>query len=98
MKSNGCVPLRNIQKCITKPQSTSMSSSLTPFSPFDTKCGKLNLMQKTSGNVFLGILGEWVFHIFPRLHSIMAGVPQYLFGSGPQFRGSIFHSSPMQHL
>ena len=25
---------------------------LKPFSPFDTKCKKLNLMPKTSGNVF----------------------------------------------
>ena len=25
---------------------------LNPFSPFDTKCKKLNLKQKTSGNVF----------------------------------------------
>ena len=32
-------------------------------------------MQETYGNIilrpFLGELGEWVFHIFPRLHSIM---------------------------
>ena len=37
---------------------------LTPFSPFDTKCEKLNLMQKASGNVFLGHQGSSVFHIF----------------------------------
>ena len=42
---------------------------LTQFSPLDIKCR--NLMQKTSGNVFLGHLGWWVFHVFPRLHSIL---------------------------
>ena len=31
-------------------------------------------MRKTSGNVFLGHLGECVFHIFPRLHSIMTWI------------------------
>ena len=46
---------------------------LTSFSPFDIKCKKMHLMQKTSGNVFLGHLGEWFFHIFPRLHSVRAG-------------------------
>ena len=30
-------------------------------------------MWKTSENVFLGHLRGWVFHIFPRLHSIMKG-------------------------
>ena len=35
---------------------------LTQFSPLDIKYKKLNLMQKTSGNVFLGLLGE--FFIF----------------------------------
>ena len=47
---------------------------LTLFNPFDIKCKKLDSMWKTSGNVFLGHLREWVFHIFARLHSIM-GVP-----------------------
>ena len=42
---------------------------LTLFSPLDIKCR--NLMQKTYGNVFLGHLGWWVFHVFPRLHSIL---------------------------
>ena len=45
---------------------------LTLFSPLDIKCR--NLMQKTSGNVFLGHLGWWVFHVFPRLHSILGNV------------------------
>ena len=30
-----------------------------------------NLMRKTSGGVFLEYWSGWVFHIFPRLHSIM---------------------------
>ena len=38
---------------------------------------KLNSMQKIPGNVFLGHVGEWVFHIFPMLHSIMGGAPKY---------------------
>ena len=39
------------------------------------------LMWKTSGNVFSGHIGGSVFHIFPRLHSIIRKVrvdPQYL--------------------
>ena len=44
---------------------------LPPFSPFDIKCKIPYLKWKASGNVFLGHLGGWVFHIFPRLHSIM---------------------------
>ena len=47
---------------------------LTPFSPFDIKCRILNLMWKTSGNVFLGYLGGRVFFIYPRVHSIIMGV------------------------
>ena len=36
-----------------------------------------NLIWKTSENVFLGHLGEWVFHIFLRLHSIIgSALPQ----------------------
>ena len=35
-------------------------------------------MWKTSGNVFLGLLGEWVFDIFPTLHSIKGLPSQYL--------------------
>ena len=35
-------------------------------------------MCKTSGNVFLGYLGEWIFHIFPRFYSIMWGAPSYI--------------------
>ena len=34
-----------------------------------------NLMQKTSENVFLRHLGEWVFDIFPMLHLIMGAPP-----------------------
>ena len=40
---------------------------LTPFSPFDIKYKILNIMWKPSGNVFLGHVGGWFFHIFPRL-------------------------------
>ena len=36
---------------------------LTLFNPFDINYKKLK--QKTSGNKFLGYLGEWGFHIFP---------------------------------
>ena len=32
-------------------------------------------MQKTSVSIFLGYLGERIFHIFPRLHSIMGSAP-----------------------
>ena len=39
---------RTTQKLVTKRQST----------PFDIKYKKLSLMQKTSGNVFLGHLGK----------------------------------------
>ena len=34
-----------------------------------------NLMEKTSGNAFLGHLGNWGFHVFPTLHSIMGVYP-----------------------
>ena len=48
---------------------------LTPFSPFDITCKKLNLMQTTYENVFLGHLEKLVFHIFPKLDLIMGGSP-----------------------
>ena len=38
---------------------------------------KLNLMQKTFGNVFLGHLGGQVFHVFLRLQSIMGQSSHY---------------------
>ena len=38
---------------------------LNPFSPFDTKCKKLNLMRKTFGNVFLN--NELVI-VYPKNH------------------------------
>ena len=67
-----CLTKYTTQKLITKPQ-----SELT-ISPFDMKCKKLNLMWKTSGNVFSGHVAEWVFHIFPRLPSIMCLLkPEY---------------------
>ena len=44
---------------------------ITLFSSFDINCKILTLMWKTSGIVFSGHLGGWVFHIFPRLHLIM---------------------------
>ena len=36
---------------------------LTLFSPFDTKCEKLNLLREASENIFLGHLGVWVICI-----------------------------------
>ena len=39
---------------------------------------KLNLMWKNSGNLFLGHLAKWFYHVFPMLHSIM-GVPPIYF-------------------
>ena len=48
---------------------------LTPFSLFDIKFKNPNLTRKTSGDLFLGHLGEQVFHIFPRLHLIMGVAP-----------------------
>ena len=72
LKSNGCVPSLNIrQKNYKKAAIYINELILKPFSPFDTKCKKLNLMRKTSGNVFLRHLEGWVFHIFPRLLSII---------------------------
>ena len=44
-------------------------------------------MLKASGNVFLGHLRESVFHIFPRLHSIMGGAPDTF----QNFRGSCYN-------
>ena len=72
LKSNGCVPSLNIrQKNYKKAAIYINELILKPFSPLDTKCKKLNLMRKTSGNVFLRHLEGWVFHIFPRLLSII---------------------------
>ena len=42
---------------------------LTTLSPFILSAK--NVMRRTSGNVFLGHLGGWIFHIFKRLHSIL---------------------------
>ena len=70
MKSNGCEPLLNILQKNYK-ATICINKLITSFSPFDIKCIKLNLMQKTSGNVFLRHLRGRVFHIFPRLHSVM---------------------------
>ena len=75
MKSNGSVslPLLNIleTKIYSKATIYVNEPILNPFSSFDIKCKKLNLMWKTSEDVILGHLGGWVFHIFPRLQSIM---------------------------
>ena len=38
-----------------------------------------NLLRKTSCNVFLGLLREWIFNIFPILHLIMGMPPWMLF-------------------
>ena len=68
---------------------------LNPFSPFDSKCKKISLMQKTSWNVFLGHLGGWAFHIFPRLHSVMKAT---LMAFRTFVDHTIFNWSPVQHL
>ena len=65
---------------------------LTLFSPFDIKYR--NLMRKTSGNVFLGHLGWWVLHIFPRLHSILGSAPDTIFVD----HLTIFNLCPVQDL
>ena len=51
-------------------------------------------MSKTSENVFLAHLREWVFHVFVSFHLIMVGVPKYLVDD----HFTIFNSSYMQHL
>ena len=71
MKSIGCLLLLNILH--KNLQQSHNELILTPFSPFDIKRKKCNA--KNSGKVFLGHLGERVFHIFPRLHSIMGVNP-----------------------
>ena len=76
---------------------------LALFSPFDIKCKILTLMWKTSGILFLGHLGGWVFHIFPRLHLIMCACvfgrvePLLLFRVFVD-HVTIFNSSSMQRL
>ena len=74
MKSNGCETLLNILQKNYNKATICINKLITSFSPFDIKCIKLNLMQKTSGNVFLRHLRGRVFHIFPRLHSVMGGI------------------------
>ena len=53
---------------------------LTSFSPFDIRVNAKYVMWKTFGNLVLGHLGGWVFHIFPRVHWIIRGV-----GGDPRF-------------
>ena len=100
MKSNGCTPVLNIlHKNLQQSHNYINEMMLTPFSPFDIKSKKINLMQNTSGNVFLGHQGRRVFHIFPRLHSII-GVgmwPQILYKIFVN-HVTIFNSSPVQYL
>ena len=79
MKPDGCMALLNklyinLQQC----HNYVNELILATFSPLATKCKKLNLMGKNSGNVFLGHLRERVFHIFPTLHSIMR-MPPHIF-------------------
>ena len=56
----------------------------------------LNLKRITSGNIFLGNLGECVFHIFPRLDNDggCPPKPSRIFVD----HSTIFNSCPMQHL
>ena len=77
MKSNGCMALLNImhinlQQCHNQCHWVDINFIYSPF------IYRKNLMWKTSGNPFLGHLGEWVFHIFPILHLIMEDAPWYL--------------------
>ena len=66
------------QKSITKSQSTSLSWYYLQLGHLILNA--TNWMRKTSGNAFLRHLGGRVFHIFPRLYSIMRwrGVPRPL--------------------
>ena len=54
---------------------------VTPFSQFGITVNAKDFVWKTSLNVFFGLLGGWVFHIFRRVHSIIWGVggdPRYV--------------------
>ena len=66
------------QKSITKSQSTSLSWYYLQLGHLILNA--TNWMRKTSGNAFLRHLGGRVFHIFPRLYSIVRwrGVPRSL--------------------
>ena len=100
MKSNGCLSLLNIlHKNLNKAIIYVNEMITTPFSPFDIKCKKLNLVWKTSGYVFLGHLRGSVFHIFPTLHLIkcVSGWPSIPFRIFVD-HVSIFNWSPVQHL
>ena len=54
-------------------------------------------MQKTSGNVFLVYIGERIFHIFPKMNSIIGGFSPIPFRIFLNYV-TILNSSPMQHL
>ena len=56
-----------------------------------------NLIRKTCGNVFLGHVGWWDFHVFPRLHLIMGDVPSKFLKICMDC-GTIFNSRALQHL
>ena len=78
MKSNVCVTLLNmLHKIYSKFTVYINELILTPFSPFDIKCKKINLMWKTSGNAFLGYLGQ-IFSDFPKVALDHGGCPQFL--------------------
>ena len=52
-------------------------------------------MDKIFGNIFLGYVGGWVFHIYPRLHLIMGPlIPFRIFVD----HVTIFSLNPGQHL
>ena len=70
MKSNDCVSLLNIlQKIYNKATIYMKELILTPFSSFDSKCKKLNLMQKNLWK-FILIASRSV-----SFFSVMEGVP-----------------------
>ena len=78
MKLNGCVALLNIlhinlQLCHNRCQWANINSIQSILYQMQ----KFDLMWKTPGNIVLGDLEEWAFHIFPILHSIIRGPHQF---------------------
>ena len=95
MKSNRRVPLLYIlHKNLQQSQNLCRLVDTNPFSSFDITCKKLNLMWKTSGNVFLGNL---VF-CFPKVALDVCGrvtpIPFRIFVD----HVIIFNSNPIQYL
>ena len=96
MKSNGRVPLLNAIHKLYKNATICINDWITSFSQFDINAKKLNLMQKTSGNVFLGYLGV-SFSYFPKVASDHGRSPHISFRSFMD-HVTIFSASSMYHL